>query len=62
MKNKDHTYLVVYMAQKDGCTIYGSSTFSTESTGRLLYLDAKAYAMKCESVDSVVVLNIGKLD
>lgn len=62
MKNKYHTYLVVYMGEQDGGTIYGSTTFATESTGRLLFLDAQAYAINCCDADSVVVLNICKLD
>ena len=62
MKNKYHTYLVVYMAEQDGGTIYGNGTFATESTGHLLFLDAQHHAMSCCHVDSVVVLNICKLD
>lgn len=62
MKSKYHTYLVVYMADIDGGTMYGNAVFATEATGNLLFMDAQCEAKHCTGRENVIVLNICKLD
>ena len=56
------TYLVVYMSNVDGGTMYGHAVFSTESTGALLFDDAYAEARRLAGRESIIILNICKLD
>lgn len=62
MKNKCHTYLVVYMSDTDVGTMYGHAVFAIEATGNLLFMDAQNQAESCAGREKVVVLNICKLD
>lgn len=57
-----HTYLVVYMADVSGGTMYGYAVFSTKSTGALLFEDAHAEARRCAGRENIIILNICKLD
>lgn len=57
-----HTYLVAYMSNVDGSTMYGHAVFSTESTGALLFDDAYAEARHLAGRESIIILNICKLD
>ena len=63
MKNKYHTYLVVYMANHNGTGVkYGSKTCRTASTGEELALFAEATAINHADTEQVVIINICKLD
>lgn len=58
-----HTYLISYMTDLNNMQNgYGNEVFATESTGELLYLDAKHFVISKHNFDDAVILSLCKLD
>lgn len=61
MENNYHTYFISYVVPHDMCYFeFGNTTFRTESTGELLWLDALHMAQ--QQLPNAVLLSINKLD